>query len=69
MLKGGLLDDIVIVPLLITLTIKLIPKPIIDDIKGRVDTQEKLGKKWYFALPIVLLYAYLLVVAIQYFRG
>lgn len=63
----GLLDDLIIVPLLITATIKLIPKPVIEDIKEHKDLEKRLSKKWYFAVPIVLLYGYLLYLAVLLF--
>lgn len=63
----GLLDDLIIVPLLLTATIKLIPKAVIDDIKHHKDLKKRLNKKWYFAVPIVLLYGYLLYFAVLLF--
>ncbi len=56
----GLLDDIIIVTLLISATLKLIPKDVLDDIRLKIDSEERLAKKWYFAFPVVLLYGYLL---------
>ena len=64
----GLLDDIIIVPLLIKLTLRLIPAYILNDIKCKIDKKEKLPKKWYYALPIIALYGYLLFVAYRYLR-
>lgn len=58
----GLLDDLVLVPLLITLTLKLIPKSLLEDIRARIKTDARLRKQWYFALPVVLIYAGLLLV-------
>lgn len=57
----GLLDDLIIVPLLIKFTLTLIPKNIIDDIKSKIDTKQKLDSKWYFAIPIILIYLLLLI--------
>ncbi|MBH1960709.1 MAG: DUF1232 domain-containing protein [Flavobacteriia bacterium] len=64
----GLLDDLILVPLLIKATLRLIPKYVIDDIKVKIDSKEKLPAKWYYALPVVLLYSYLLVVLFGYAR-
>lgn len=58
----GLLDDLILVPLLIKATLSLIPEYVIEDIKAKIDSKEKLPTKWYYALPIVLLYGYLLFV-------
>ncbi len=52
----GLLDDLIIVPILIKFTLTLIPAYIIDDIKSKIDSKERLSKKWYFAVPIILIY-------------
>lgn len=62
----GLLDDIIIVPIMIRITIKLIPKNIIEDIKKNQDPEIKPRERWYFALPIIFLYSYLLYFAISY---
>ncbi|MBU4537049.1 MAG: DUF1232 domain-containing protein [Weeksellaceae bacterium] len=64
----GLLDDLIIVPLLITATLKLIPQYVLDDIKSKIDSKERLPTKWYYALPVVLLYGYLLFVLFGYAR-
>lgn len=52
----GLLDDLLLVPLLLTLTIKLIPAAVLEDISQSGQVSAKLKKKWYFALPLILLY-------------
>lgn len=57
----GMLDDLVLVPLLISLTLKLIPKSLVLHIRATVDADLQLQKKWYFALPIVFLYLVLLL--------
>ncbi len=64
----GLLDDIIIVPLLISITIKLIPTEVIEDIRHHKDLGQKLRKRWYFALPIILLYGYLLYLAVVVYQ-
>ena len=52
----GLLDDLLLIPLLLTLTIKLIPAAVLEDIRQSGQAPAKLKKKWYFALPLILLY-------------
>lgn len=64
----GLLDDLILVPLLIKATLSLIPEYVIEDIKAKMDSREKLSAKWYYALPIVLLYGYLLFVLFRQTR-
>ncbi len=54
----GYLDDIVILPLLILLSIKLIPRSIIEEAKLEADElrQERRVKKWYYAVPIIFIW-------------
>lgn len=64
----GLLDDLIIVPLLIKFTLTLIPKHIIDDIKNKTDNQQKLPQKWYYAIPIIVIYVALIVLTVRHFK-
>ena len=62
----GYLDDLIIVPLLVIIALKLIPKPIMDECKEQAREMWKDGKptKWYYAIPIVafwVLVAYIIV--------
>ena len=58
----GSIDDLIVLPALIALTIKLIPKEIF--VQCRVDSeglwQNGKPKKWYFALPIVIVWLLIL---------
>lgn len=61
----GLLDDLIIVPLLITLSIKLIPESVLADAREKVKNNPQRYKKnnWVFAVVIVFIWiglAYLL---------
>ena len=65
----GYLDDIIILPALIALTIKLIPKEVFE--KCRIESEGMWAngkpKKWYYAIPFVLIWVAvisLIVVAI-----
>lgn len=62
----GLLDDLILVPLLISLTLKLIPKAVLDDVRAMVNKDGRLRQQWYFALPVVLIYAAIL--SVLYFK-
>lgn len=64
----GLLDDLIIVPLLIKFTLTLIPKHIIEDIKTKIDNQQKLPQKWYYALPNILIYIVLIILTLRYYK-
>lgn len=54
----GYLDDIIILPALIALTLKLIPKEIFE--KCRIESKgmwvNGKPKKWYYAMPFVLIW-------------
>lgn len=54
----GYLDDVIILPLLISLTLKLIPRDLFLECRDRASDLWKDGKpkKWYYALPIILIY-------------
>ena len=58
----GYLDDLLILPLLATLTIKLIPEDVwqdcLDKSQGMWDSGKP--KKWYYALPIIVFWLLLL---------
>lgn len=63
----GYLDDVIILPALAALTIKLIPEEIWERNKALSEDMWKDGKpkKWYFAIPIVLVWALILWVIIK----
>jgi len=54
----GYLDDIVILPALIALTIRLIPKHTFEKFRKEAEGMWRSGKpkKWYFAIPIALVW-------------
>ncbi len=54
----GYLDDVIIVPALITLTIKLIPKEILEQSRKNAKEQWQNGKikKWYYAIPVAIIW-------------
>lgn len=53
----GYLDDMLILPLLITLTLKCIPPKIIEECEAEaVLERRETPKRWFYALPIVLVW-------------
>lgn len=54
----GYLDDVVLLPALIALTIKLLPKEVWDrcQLESENMWQDGKPKRWYFAIPIVLIW-------------
>ncbi len=65
----GYVDDILILPLLIAITIKLIPKGIIEQCRIESEQLWKEGrpKKWYYAIPIILIWILIIFFIIKSF--
>lgn len=54
----GYLDDLIILPALIALTIRCIPKETFYRFRKKAEEMQKNGipKKWYYAIPIVMVW-------------
>lgn len=54
----GYLDDVIILPALIALTVKLIPKSVFGECRAQSEGMWQNGKpkKWYYAIPFVLIW-------------
>ena len=54
----GYLDDVIILPMLVALTIKFIPKDVLERNRKQSEGMWKDGKpkKWYYAIPVVLIW-------------
>lgn len=54
----GYLDDIILLPMLVAITIKFIPKDVFERNKKKSEGMWKDGKpkKWYYAIPIILIW-------------
>jgi len=63
----GYLDDLIILPFLIYLSIKFIPKEILVECKEHVKDLWKDGKpkKWFYAIPIILIYLGIVFIIIK----
>lgn len=63
----GYLDDIIILPLLIAATVRFIPKEIMEQCRKESELIWKNGKpkKWYYAIPIVLIWLLLVLLIIK----
>lgn len=63
----GYLDDIILLPALVTLTIKLIPADVIE--KNRKLSvgiwQNGKPEKWYYAIPIVVIWIFVILLFIK----
>jgi len=62
----GYLDDIIILPLLIALAIKLIPSKIMDECLEQAKDMWSNGKpkKWRYAIPIIGLWVFVIVLIV-----
>lgn len=65
----GYLDDVIILPLMIVVTIKLVPKEIVEQCRIESEQLWKEGKpkKWYYAVPIVLIWVIVVALLIKVF--
>lgn len=63
----GYLDDLIILPALAALTIKCIPKEKLEECRVQAEGLWENGKpkKWYYAIPIVLIWALIIFVIIK----
>ncbi len=58
----GYLDDLLILPVLITLSIKLIPHEIMEESRKKAENQPlQLKKNWFFAIVFVLIWIIVLI--------
>ena len=62
----GFLDDLIILPLLITLAIKFIPKAVMEKCRAKSDDLWKNGepKRWLYAIPFILIWVFLIYLII-----
>ena len=63
----GYLDDLIILPMLVALTIKFIPKNVFDEYRNQAQDMWKDGKpkKWYYAIPILLVWAFIIFLVVK----
>ena len=63
----GYLDDLIILPSLVALTIKLIPPEVFAACRKEAEELWKSGKpkRWYFALPIILIWLLILFLIVK----
>ena len=63
----GYLDDLIIFPLLVALTIKFIPKDTFEKHREHAQLIWQGGKpkKWYYAVPIILVWALIVILIVK----
>ncbi len=61
----GYLDDLIILPFLIVITIKLIPSKVLDRCREEAKSLTKTKKKWFFAIPFLLIWIVILFIVFR----
>ena len=63
----GYLDDLIILPLLVMLTVKFIPDDVFAQYREKAQDMWANGKpqKWYYALPIIIVWAILIFLIVK----
>lgn len=63
----GYLDDVILLPMLVAVTIKLIPADIVERNRQQAEKLWENGKpkKWYYAIPIVLFWIIIIVLILK----
>ncbi len=58
----GFLDDVLILPLLIALAIKIIPKQILKECRKEAETMQKgeASKRFIYALPVIIIWLFII---------
>ena len=67
----GYLDDVILLPALIALTVKLIPKGVCEKnaVLAAGMWQDGKPKKWYYAVPIILIWVLIVVWLVKMILG
>ena len=65
----GYLDDLIILPALVALTIRFIPKDLLEEKRTQSETIWQNGRpeKWYYAIPFVLIWLIVLLLLVLAF--
>ena len=63
----GYLDDLIILPLLVALTLKLIPGDVMQRNREKAEGLWNHGKpeKWYYAIPMILIWALIIFLIVK----
>ena len=63
----GYLDDVILLPMLVALTLKFIPKDVLERHRKQAEGmwQDGKPKKWYYAIPVVLIWAIIIVLIVK----
>ena len=63
----GYLDDLILLPLLVALTVKFIPEEVFAQYRNQAEGmwQDGKPKKWYYSVPIILIWVLTALLVIQ----
>lgn len=63
----GYLDDVILVPMLVALTIKFIPNDVLENNRRQAEGmwQDGKPKKWYYAIPIVIVWGIIITLILR----
>ena len=63
----GYLDDVILLPMLVALTIKFIPSDVLENNRRQAEGmwQDGKPKKWYYAIPIVIVWGIVIVLILK----
>jgi len=63
----GYLDDVILLPMLVALTIKFIPEEVLNRNRKQAEGMWKDGKpkKWYYAIPVVLIWVLIIALILK----
>jgi len=63
----GYLDDVILLPAFVALTIKFIPKNVLQECRKESEYmwEDKKPKKWYYAIPIVVIWLLIIWLVIK----
>jgi uncharacterized membrane protein YkvA (DUF1232 family) len=63
----GYLDDLIILPILIYVSIKIIPKNILEECKEEADKMIIDGKykRWYYGIPVIIIWTIIGIIIVK----
>ena len=63
----GYLDDVILLPMFVALTIRFIPDEVLEEKRQQAKNmwQDGKPKKWYYAIPIVLIWIMIIVLVVK----
>ena len=63
----GYLDDVILLPMLVALTVKFIPSDVLEKNRRQAESMWRDGKpkKWYYAIPIIIIWILIIALIIK----